>query len=202
VLCWFVYCVCCSSDPASDHCSASRCFTLIKQALYRNLQRNKDQMLLSAARAAAVACFLACLVLSADVVAGSWSRAVPRKPVPPAPKPPSPQPPPQPGAQIKKPLHAGYVPISRTDSSNPSSLYYAYWEASTPQGGELSDQTPITLWLQGGPGCASSFGALYELGPTVIDSSGGKNSCQQHRVRAQQHTLPRAAAAMLLRDLL
>ncbi|WIA07938.1 hypothetical protein OEZ85_007415 [Tetradesmus obliquus] len=75
-------------------------------------------------------------------------------------------------AQIQKPLHAGYIPISRTDSSNPSSLYYAYWEAAEPAGGAVDDQTPIILWLQGGPGCASSFGALYELGPTVVDSSG------------------------------
>jgi hypothetical protein len=146
-------------------------------------------MLYSAGRAAAVACFLACLVLSATVVEGSWPRAVPRKPVTPASKPPSPQPPPQPGVQIEKPLHAGYVPISRTDSSNPSSLYYAYWEASAPPGGRPSDQTPIILWLQGGPGCASSFGALYELGPTVIDSSGGEHSCQQHCLPAQQQTL-------------
>lgn len=111
------------------------------------------------------------------MVAASRPQSEQRKPVPPAPKPPSPQPPPKPGAQIQKPLHAGYVPISRTDSSNPSSLYYAYWEAAEPAGGAVDDQTPIILWLQGGPGCASSFGALYELGPTVVDSSGGGIRC-------------------------
>uniref|UniRef100_A0A383V966 Carboxypeptidase n=1 Tax=Tetradesmus obliquus TaxID=3088 RepID=A0A383V966_TETOB len=126
----------------------------------------------SAVPAAAVACMLSCLVLSAHLVAASRPQSEQRKPAPPAPKPPSPQPPPKPGAQIQKPLHAGYVPISRTDSSNPSSLYYAYWEAAAPAGGAVDDQTPIILWLQGGPGCASSFGALYELGPTVVDSSG------------------------------
>jgi vitellogenic carboxypeptidase-like protein len=72
---------------------------------------------------------------------------------------------PQPAAQ-PQPLYSGYLGIDRKPGSF---LYYAYWEASNgtdPQSG------PILLWLQGGPGCASSFGAFYELGPYVTDANG------------------------------
>lgn len=56
-------------------------------------------------------------------------------------------------------------------SKQGSALYYAYWEAAAAEGG-VTDSTPILLWLQGGPGCASTFGALYELGPTLVGTDG------------------------------
>lgn len=63
---------------------------------------------------------------------------------------------------IGEPTYAGYLPIS---SKEGSSLYYAYWEASNPS---VDPEKPILLWLQGGPGCASTFGAFYELGPFLV----------------------------------
>lgn len=63
---------------------------------------------------------------------------------------------------VEKPTYAGYIPISgKADSA----LYYAYWEAA---GAPQKEITPIVLWLQGGPGCASTFGAFYELGPSLL----------------------------------
>lgn len=67
-----------------------------------------------------------------------------------------------------QPTHSGYLEIS---SKPGSSLYYAFWDASNKTAASSGDQ-PILLWLQGGPGCASTFGAFYELGPWVTDERG------------------------------
>eukprot|EP00197_Chlamydomonas_leiostraca_P013626 CAMPEP_0202860512 /NCGR_PEP_ID=MMETSP1391-20130828/2179_1 /ASSEMBLY_ACC=CAM_ASM_000867 /TAXON_ID=1034604 /ORGANISM="Chlamydomonas leiostraca, Strain SAG 11-49" /LENGTH=416 /DNA_ID=CAMNT_0049539683 /DNA_START=7 /DNA_END=1253 /DNA_ORIENTATION=+ len=61
----------------------------------------------------------------------------------------------------KWPDLTGYIPVTK---DNASSLYYAYYEAYEPS----SSDTPIILWLQGGPGCASTFGGLYEIGPWLV----------------------------------
>lgn len=68
-----------------------------------------------------------------------------------------------------RPLHSGYFDIDRKPGS---SLFYAFWEAASPTDAESA---PILLWLQGGPGCASTFGAFYELGPLLVS---GDNSSQ------------------------
>lgn len=68
-----------------------------------------------------------------------------------------------------RPTYAGYIPIS---SKEGSSLYYAYWESSSPL--QSSGNQPIVLWLQGGPGCASTFGAFYELGPFLVADGDSK----------------------------
>jgi vitellogenic carboxypeptidase-like protein len=67
-----------------------------------------------------------------------------------------------------KPTHSGYLAI---DSKPGSALYYAYWEAANKTA-RVDSNSPIVLWLQGGPGCASTFGAFYELGPIVTDEHG------------------------------
>mmetsp|Transcript_37071 Transcript_37071/g.82444 ORF Transcript_37071/g.82444 Transcript_37071/m.82444 type:complete len:527 (-) Transcript_37071:417-1997(-) len=64
-------------------------------------------------------------------------------------------------ARDPKPTFKGYLPVA----SDGSELYYAYWEAGACV---VHNDTPIILWLQGGPGCASSFGAFYELGPYSV----------------------------------
>ena len=66
------------------------------------------------------------------------------------------------------PTHSGYLPIDEQGSE----LYYAYWEAEEvagPDSGLAGRSTPIILWLQGGPGCASTFGGFYELGPYSLN---------------------------------
>lgn len=67
------------------------------------------------------------------------------------------------------PTHSGYLPIDQQGSE----LYYAYWEAeevpTVKGGGQAGRSIPIVLWLQGGPGCASTFGGFYELGPYSLN---------------------------------
>ncbi|EFJ43651.1 hypothetical protein VOLCADRAFT_65725 [Volvox carteri f. nagariensis] len=79
-----------------------------------------------------------------------------------------------------KPTLAGYLQVD----SDGSSIYYAYYEAQTNS--DDIAEAPILLWLQaikllspphpplqGGPGCASTFGGFYELGPwSVTDTLG------------------------------
>ncbi|KXZ46405.1 hypothetical protein GPECTOR_44g8 [Gonium pectorale] len=61
-----------------------------------------------------------------------------------------------------KPTYSGYLPVDPDGSA----IYYAYYEAQ--QRGEDVGEPPIVLWLQGGPGCASTFGGFYELGPWSV----------------------------------
>lgn len=65
--------------------------------------------------------------------------------------------------QLPSPTAAGYLPLE----SN-ATLYFAYYESQAPP----THETPIILWLQGGPGCASLFGNFFELGPQVLNNEG------------------------------
>jgi hypothetical protein len=58
------------------------------------------------------------------------------------------------------PTSTGYLPINAESKSR---LFYVYYEA-TNNSKRLSE-TPIVLWLNGGPGCSSLIGCFYELGP-------------------------------------
>ncbi|BBN16519.1 serine carboxypeptidase-like clade II [Marchantia polymorpha subsp. ruderalis] len=63
-------------------------------------------------------------------------------------------------------MHSGYVTV---DEAAGRALFYWFVEA------EVADPTtaPVTLWLNGGPGCSSvGGGALSELGPFYPDKEG------------------------------
>ncbi|CAI9095976.1 OLC1v1032027C1 [Oldenlandia corymbosa var. corymbosa] len=64
------------------------------------------------------------------------------------------------------PTRSGYLKVN---SSTGSSIFYTYYEAQKPIF-PLS-QTPILIWLQGGPGCSSMLGNFYELGPWRVSSN-------------------------------
>ena len=56
--------------------------------------------------------------------------------------------------------YAGYL-----DASEGKKLFYWYHEAV-----EDSENKPLVLWLNGGPGCSSLGGMFTELGPFVLDA--------------------------------
>ncbi|XP_009607411.1 serine carboxypeptidase-like 50 [Nicotiana tomentosiformis] len=64
------------------------------------------------------------------------------------------------------PTNSGYLTVNSTTGS---AIFYTYYEAQKPIN-PLS-QTPIVIWLQGGPGCSSMLGNFYELGPWRVSSS-------------------------------
>ncbi|KAF8022265.1 hypothetical protein BT93_G2418 [Corymbia citriodora subsp. variegata] len=60
--------------------------------------------------------------------------------------------------------YGGYVTI---DKSAGRAFYYYFVEA-----GRNKESKPLLLWLNGGPGCSSLYGAMQELGPFRIHSDG------------------------------
>ena len=59
---------------------------------------------------------------------------------------------------FKGPLYAGYLDITEEHS-----LYYWFIPSSNSPKND-----PVVLWLNGGPGCSSMDGALYENGPFLF----------------------------------
>ncbi|KAL1803414.1 hypothetical protein ACET3Z_032061 [Daucus carota] len=68
------------------------------------------------------------------------------------------------------PTRSGYLQVNSTTKS---AMFYTFYEAKEPNS-SLSE-TPILIWLQGGPGCSSMLGNFYELGPWRVVSSQGHN---------------------------
>ncbi|GMH26257.1 hypothetical protein Nepgr_028100 [Nepenthes gracilis] len=64
------------------------------------------------------------------------------------------------------PSKTGYLIVN---PSTGSAIYYAFYEAQ--QSTSALSQTPLLVWLQGGPGCSSMLGNLYELGPWRVHRS-------------------------------
>ncbi|OMJ74521.1 hypothetical protein SteCoe_26523 [Stentor coeruleus] len=63
--------------------------------------------------------------------------------------------------------YAGYISMN---SLTGSSLFYWLFEAI--DGNITSDNLPLILWLQGGPGCSGSFGMLWEaISPITVNQN-------------------------------
>ncbi|THG96311.1 hypothetical protein EW026_g5506 [Hermanssonia centrifuga] len=61
--------------------------------------------------------------------------------------------------------HSGYL-----DISDGKHLFFWFFESR-----KSPEKAPLTLWLNGGPGCSSVTGLLFELGPCSVTSE-GKNT--------------------------
>lgn len=69
--------------------------------------------------------------------------------------------------------HSGYITVDETYNSNTWFWYF-------PVEGHEESETPLVLWLQGGPGASSLFGLFEELGPFSVDPDG------EHLIGMQQ----------------
>jgi carboxypeptidase C (cathepsin A) len=72
-----------------------------------------------------------------------------------------------PDGAFKSKHWAGHIPAS---SDGDKKLFYWLFE---PSSGVQSDDTPLILWLNGGPGCSSMDGLWLENGPLRLNSEGG-----------------------------
>lgn len=61
--------------------------------------------------------------------------------------------------------HSGYVTVNESTGSN---LFFLYIKAANNRSGE----TPLVLWLEGGPGKSALFGQFLESGPLGIGADG------------------------------
>ncbi|CAM0953545.1 unnamed protein product [Alopecurus aequalis] len=66
------------------------------------------------------------------------------------------------------PTSSGYLLV---DPATNASLYYAFYEATDPL--TPPPDTPLLLWLQGGPGCSGLVGNFFEIGPYLVDTPDG-----------------------------
>lgn len=64
------------------------------------------------------------------------------------------------------PTKSGYLTVNSTSGS---AIFYTYYEAQTSPKNTSVSQTPILIWLQGGPGCSSMLANLFELGPWLVN---------------------------------
>ncbi|PIN23059.1 Serine carboxypeptidases (lysosomal cathepsin A) [Handroanthus impetiginosus] len=65
-------------------------------------------------------------------------------------------------------LETGYIGLGEKEEVQ---LFYYFFES---EGNPKED--PLLLWLTGGPGCSSIYGAVYEFGPFTIDPSSPSES--------------------------
>lgn len=66
------------------------------------------------------------------------------------------------------PLDAGYEEIDWYYPKGQSGMYYSFFSAQAHSITVPDQRVPLIIWLQGGPGGSSQFGAFTELGPIRI----------------------------------
>lgn len=60
-----------------------------------------------------------------------------------------------------------------------SALYYLFYTAKNKD-----QNAPVIMWLQGGPGCSSMFGAFTELGPYEVKCINGADCMESPRINS------------------
>ncbi|KAG2138521.1 Alpha/Beta hydrolase protein [Suillus clintonianus] len=75
--------------------------------------------------------------------------------------------------------YSGYLDI--TDDKH---LFFWFFESRTSPG-----DAPLVMWLNGGPGCSSSTGLLFELGPCNIADEGANTTHNPHSWNAHANMI-------------
>lgn len=66
-------------------------------------------------------------------------------------------------------MHAGHIPLtSSLEEPSDKSTNYFFWKFQH----QIAESRNLIIWLNGGPGCSSMDGALFEIGPFRVDSLG------------------------------
>ncbi len=81
----------------------------------------------------------------------------------------------------------GYVVINATTGS--SMFYWQVNKFNTVIENDLVNPTPIIMWLQGGPGCSSEEGNLFEFGPWFYNSTTGTLQIRENNWALDHHLL-------------
>jgi carboxypeptidase C (cathepsin A) len=63
----------------------------------------------------------------------------------------------------------GYSGLITVNSTSNASMFY--WLTEKLGTNISTDNSPLIMWLQGGPGCSSATGNLFEFGPLYIDNN-------------------------------
>ncbi|KAG0698708.1 Alpha/Beta hydrolase protein [Suillus ampliporus] len=75
--------------------------------------------------------------------------------------------------------YSGYLDI--TDDKH---LFFWFFESRTSP-----EEAPLVMWLNGGPGCSSSTGLLFELGPCSISGEGANTTHNPHSWNAHSNMI-------------
>ncbi|PLW15478.1 hypothetical protein PCASD_18973 [Puccinia coronata f. sp. avenae] len=75
--------------------------------------------------------------------------------------------------------YSGYLDISETKH-----LFFWFFESR-----DRPESDPVVLWLNGGPGCSSSTGLLFELGPCNVRDEGRSTEPNPHGWNQQANVL-------------
>lgn len=81
------------------------------------------------------------------------------------------------------------ISFSGTTNSFPQSSRVEYYSFRFFESRNSPTTDPLTLWLNGGPGCSSSTGLLWELGPCRINPDGNGTHFHKHSWTTRSNVL-------------
>ncbi|KAF3339956.1 serine carboxypeptidase-like 50 [Carex littledalei] len=94
--------------------------------------------------------------------------------------------------EFARPTKSGYLPIKASPSP---SLFYAFYEAQEPVW-PLSD-TPLLLWLEGGPGASSMLANFFHFGPWLISPKDNLELRYENTAVSNRHNSIRELAVVV-----